>query len=194
MTNNQTTFDCIVIGGSAGAFECIRKIIEVLPDEISIPIVISQHLNKDTDYFFVEMYKKLTKNRIVLVDNMAEIKANTIYIAPANYHLLVENRELLVLSSDEKVNYSRPSIDVLFESAARVFQDRLLSILLTGANNDGANGSLTVKKYNGCTIAQNPKEAQFPEMPESAINNNSIDNILSINKIGEYLLDIMKEN
>ena len=190
MKNRKTNFACVIIGGSAGALIAISQILEHLNSKFKLPIIIVQHLNSDTDYYFIEHYKNLAQRDVVLVDNMADIKDGSIYVAPADYHLLVENKRLLVLSNDEKVRYSRPSIDVSFESASEVFTDSLLSIILTGANDDGALGSECVSKYGGYTIAQDPTEAQFDEMPKRAIETGYIDEILTINQIIEFLNNI----
>jgi len=190
MLNRFDKYECVIIGGSAGSFTTISQILEKLNNSFKLPIIIVQHIQNDTDYFFIEHYRNVCKRDVVLVDNMADIKEGGIYIAPANYHLLVENKRLLVLSSDEKVRYSRPSIDVLFESASEVFTDSLISIILTGANNDGSYGSECVRKHGGLTIAQDPKEAKFDDMPKGAIETGSIDKVLTINQIIEFLNNI----
>jgi two-component system chemotaxis response regulator CheB len=102
--------------------------------------------------------------------------------------LLVEDNETLILSSDEKVNYSRPSIDILFESAADAYREKLIGIILTGANNDGDEGMRIIKQKGGFTIAQNPLEAEFPVMPQSAIDTGTIDLILTLNEIINELI------
>jgi two-component system chemotaxis response regulator CheB len=187
-------YSCIVIGGSAGAFGVITEIIRGLPATFQIPIIIAQHLNIDTDYYFIEHYRNSTSLNVELVDDFAQLKASTIYVCPADYHLLVEDKETLVLSSDEKVNFSRPSIDVLFESAADIFENEILSIILTGANNDGAYGSSCIKDRGGTTIAQQPSEAKFSEMPQKAIETNKIDHILTIDRIIEFLKAMIVED
>lgn len=180
-------YSCVIIGGSAGAFNTISHILRNLNSSFKLPIIIVQHLNNDTDYYFIEHYRNISRRDVVLVDNMADIKESAVYVAPADYHLLVENKSLLVLSNDEKVRFSRPSIDVLFESAADVFTDSLISIILTGANSDGAFGSVYVSKHGGHTIAQDPKEASFDEMPKKAIDTGHIDKVLTVNQIIELL-------
>lgn len=187
MNNKHNKYECVIIGGSAGAFLVISQILENLKTSFTLPIIIVQHINNDTDYYFIEHYRRISHREIVLVDNMADIKDSTIFVAPADYHLLVENKKLLVLSNDEKVRYSRPSIDVLFESASEVFSDSLISIILTGANNDGSFGSECVNKQGGCTIAQDPQEAKFQEMPKQAIEKGCIDKVLKITKIIDFL-------
>jgi two-component system chemotaxis response regulator CheB len=115
------------------------------------------------------------------------IEAGRIYIAPANYHLLVERDRTLSLSIDAKVCYSRPSIDVLFETAAEVYRSGLIGIILTGANNDGTAGLRRIKKNDGLTIAQDPATAEVKRMPTSAIEENIVDRIVSLKKLSSFL-------
>ena len=117
-----------------------------------------------------------------------KILPGTLYIAPANYHLLIEKDFTFSLNIDNKVNYSRPSIDVLFETAAYAYQDKLIAVILTGANSDGTDGMKTVKRHNGLTIAQNPKEAKNKEMPMSAIKKKVVDRVLSVNEINKLII------
>lgn len=115
-------------------------------------------------------------------------QAGVVYIAPPNYHLLIEKNGEFTLSVDDKVNFSRPSIDVLFETAADTYGGELIGILLTGANQDGSRGIECVKENGGLTVAQDPKTAEIPIMPEKAIKTGKIDLILSIDEIVEFLL------
>ena len=113
------------------------------------------------------------------------------YINKAAFNLLIEDDRTFSLSADEHVRYSRPSIDVLFESAAVVFKETLIGIILTGANSDGAAGMIEIKKYGGLTIAQDPAEAQYPFMPQAAIKTNKIKYVWTLSEIRDFLLKII---
>jgi two-component system, chemotaxis family, protein-glutamate methylesterase/glutaminase len=127
---------------------------------------------------------------IVQADEKQHVLPGSVYIAPPDYHLLIESDKTFSLTSDELVKYSRPSIDVLFESAALVYRTRLLALVLTGASSDGAYGVSVVKDYGGMTIAQDPSEASFPYMPKASIETRKIDRILTLKQIEALLLQL----
>ena len=118
------------------------------------------------------------------------IDSGCVYVAPANYHMLVETDGSIALTVDERVNWSRPSIDVLFESAARVWGKSLIAVILTGANADGAKGMQAVWKAGGHTIAQDPASARIPVMPQAAIDTGAVDEVLRLEEIGPRLADL----
>jgi len=123
------------------------------------------------------------------------VESGTIYFAPANYHLLVEPDKTFSLSTEARVNYSRPSIDVLFESAADTYMDRLVGIILTGANSDGTNGAARIKELGGLIIAQDPETAEADAMPMSVVKHVQVDHILALNRIGDFINSLnQKEN
>lgn len=138
------------------------------------------------------MLQNKSKIKIKQADEKEPIKAPCVYIAPPDYHLLIERDETLSLSSDRHVRYSRPSIDVLFESAAHVYQDKLVGIILTGANSDGANGIEEINKYGGATIAQCTHDADFPFMPKASIETGKIRYIWTLPQIQNFLLKIIQ--
>jgi two-component system chemotaxis response regulator CheB len=121
------------------------------------------------------------------------MKPCTVYLAPPDYHLLIEADRSFSLSYDAPVHYSRPSIDVLFETAAHVIGTKLLAIILTGANADGSYGIRMVRKYGGATIAQDPATADYPDMPKAAIRTGSIQKIMDLDAIGDFLLALAKK-
>jgi two-component system chemotaxis response regulator CheB len=127
-------------------------------------------------------------------DEKESIKGGVIYFAPPDYHLLIEKDGTFSLTHDLPVNYSRPSIDVLFETAADVFKTRLLGIILTGANHDGAEGIRAISRYGGTTIAQDPETAEYPEMPKAAIKTGCIQHIMKLEDISRFLLNSIKHN
>jgi two-component system chemotaxis response regulator CheB len=130
---------------------------------------------------------KESKMIIKEAEDKEQIMEGHIYISPADYHMLVEYDKSLALSKDEKVNYSRPSIDVLFESAAAVYGKHLGGIILTGSNHDGAKGLSKIKENGGITIVQDPAEAEYKEMPEAAIRTGKADHIITLQGISQFL-------
>jgi two-component system chemotaxis response regulator CheB len=180
----------IVIGASAGGLFALSVILEQLPADFSVPIVVVQHRSKDHKDLLEEVLQRKCRISIKQADEKEKIEKGFVYIAPPDYHLLVEADNTFSLSSDEPVHFSRPSIDVLFETAAMAFKDTLIGIILTGANHDGAAGIEAVKAYGGLTIAQHPGEAQFPFMPEASIETKAVQHIWSLIEIKEFLLKI----
>lgn len=190
MQSITINYEAVVIGASAGGLHAIQTVLEMLPETFKPPICIVQHLHKSQDSSLATFYNSHTALAVQEAYDKCMLSASTVYLAPANYHLQVERNRSLSLSLDQKVNFSRPSIDVLFESAAYVYGPQLIGILLTGANHDGALGLQTIKAYNGLTVVQNSETAAFQEMPRSAIKKASIDHILELEQIGSFLTDV----
>lgn len=186
-------FRAVVIGTSAGGLGALRRLIEALDDSFRLPIFIVQHLSPQSDSFLPLYLGQFTKLTVKEADPHEPIQPGHIYTAPPNYHMLIEKNGLILLSVDEKVNFARPSIDVLFESAAWAFQESLIGILLTGANNDGARGMCIIQSFGGITIAQLPEEAEVAVMPSSAINLGCASMILNISEIAKYLNNITRK-
>jgi two-component system chemotaxis response regulator CheB len=134
------------------------------------------------------------KIKIKQADEKEKIEGGLVYIAPAGYHLLIEKDRSFSLSCDAPVNFSRPSIDVLFETAAEVYKDKLIGFILTGANKDGAAGIQAIKRRGGVTVAQNPGSASFPVMPRAAIDTGSVEYIFELQEIKNFLLEIGKND
>lgn len=188
--NIEKKYQAIVIGASAGGLYALSSLLKQLPADYPIPVVVVQHRSKDQRDLLEDVLQSKCKIKIKQADEKEKIKGGTVYIAPPDYHLLVENDMTFSLSYDELVLYSRPSINVLFESAAIIYQDKLVGIILTGANNDGASGISMIKKYGGLTIAQAPAEAQFPSMPTASIETKNVTYILTLLEIRNFLLNI----
>ncbi|PLX10701.1 MAG: chemotaxis protein CheB [Marinilabiliales bacterium] len=186
-------YKAIVIGASAGGLYAIRDLLKPLPAEFNIPIIIVQHLSPHSDNYMIEFLNKTTNLKVKEVDEKEKIKSGQVYIAPPNYHVLIEDNETFSLSADEKVNYSRPSIDVLFYSAADVYKKNLIGIVLTGANDDGARGLFEIRKSGGLGIVQTPATAEASQMPNAAILEANPDHILNISDISKLLKQIIKE-
>ncbi|HEU4718456.1 MAG TPA: chemotaxis protein CheB, partial [Bacteroidia bacterium] len=149
----SSLYDMVVIGASAGGLYALSFLFEALPEDYPVPIAVVQHRSKDQK----ELLEDVLRHKCLIAVQQAEekesIRPGVVYIAPPDYHLLIESDRTFSLTSDELVNYSRPSIDVLFESASAVFGARLAGIILTGANADGAAGISALSKRGGMTIA-----------------------------------------
>jgi two-component system, chemotaxis family, protein-glutamate methylesterase/glutaminase len=159
----------IVIGASAGALEALSAILPGLPADFDRPILIVVHVPPDKKSVLVDLFRQKCLMRVCEAEDKQPIVKGNIYFAPPDYHLLVERDGTLSLSSDEPVRYSRPSIDVLFESAADAYGSGLIGVILTGANEDGAKGLGAVVDAGGAAIVQRPDEAFAPAMPQAAL-------------------------
>lgn len=196
LKNNElysNEYEAIVIGASAGGFNAFIKLLPSIPLDFPIPVIIVQHIHPNQDDFFVNFINQKCQLTVKEINDKEQILPGFIFVAPPNYHVLVEDDKIFSLSIDEKINCSRPSIDLLFESAAEVFRSKLIGIILTGANSDGALGMKKIKEYNGITIVQNPEEAESNLMPISSIDMCSIDHILELEKIPQMLVSLTKE-
>ena len=190
MNPEQRKYEAVVIGTSAGGLYSLIELMDELPRDYKIPIVVVQHRSKDQNDLLEDVLQHKCKIRVSQAEEKEIMQAGTIYIAPPDYHLLIEADRGFSLTSDALVKYSRPSIDVLFESAAYVFREKLIGIILTGASNDGAEGISMIRRFGGLTIAQDPSEAAFPYMPKSSIETRNIDKVLSLQEIRELLLKL----
>lgn len=192
----RATKDCeaVVMGVSAGGLYALSVILERLPADYPVPIIIVQHRSRDERTLLEEVLQVKCKIRIKQADEKEQIKNKIVYFAPPDYHLLIERDKTFSLSCEPPVNYSRPSIDVLFETACSVYKETLVAIILTGANSDGAVGIQKIKKSGGVTIAQKPATAAFPFMPQAAIDRNGIQYILELNEITDFLLQLRQKN
>lgn len=180
----------ILIGGSAGSFDLLSSILKGLDKNIDVPIIIILHRLKSTNTL-LEDYLQMQSNYIVKeAEDKELVKKGYIYTAPSDYHLLLEENLYFSLDASEEVNYSRPSIDVSFESFSCVLKENCFGVLLSGANQDGAKGLKKIAQNNGQTIVQDPIEAEYKTMPKAAIamykdhNISTIDNIIT--KINKY--------
>lgn len=183
----------IVMGGSAGDFTALVAILSALPLTFAPPILIVQHLHSSDNGLFAEQLARLTALPVMEPCDKAPIEPGRVYVAPANYHLLVDDAMTISLSIDAPVNWSRPSIDVLFESAARIWGNTLVAVLLSGANNDGTAGMRAVKAAGGRTIAQAPDSAEIPIMPRWAIEAGVVDEVLAPAHIAARLIELTSE-
>ena len=177
----------IVLGASAGGVQALLSLLPSLPENFPLPLIIVQHILPTEEGGLAGIFQDKCSVIVKEAEDREQIRAGTVYLAPSNYHLLIERTGSFALSVDEKVSYSRPSIDVLFESGARAYHSQLLALLLTGANDDGALGIQIIKKYGGSTIAQDPATAAFAAMPQAAIDTGAVDKVLSLQEINFFL-------
>jgi two-component system, chemotaxis family, protein-glutamate methylesterase/glutaminase len=181
--------ELIVIGCSLGGMQALKTILQDIPADFSIPIAVAQHRHKASNEGLPSFLRRASQLCVVDVEDKLWIEPNCIYLAPADYHLLVE-KGVFHLSVDGAVAHSRPSIDVLFESAADAYRDRLVGVVLTGANSDGARGAKRIKTAGGFIVVQDPKTAEAPAMPQAAIDAARVDRILPLEKIGPFLVEL----
>ena len=177
----------VVIGGSAGGLSALCEILSHIPQFFPYPIIVVLHLDPRGGSQLPQLLEAHCRLMVKEAEDTEEIHPGWVYIAPSDYHLLVERDYTLSLSVDEPVNYSRPSIDVLFQSAAETYGPSLLGIVLTGASQDGSQGLLSIKEFGGIAIVQDPSGAQAPLMPSAAIQVAEIDYILKLADIGPFL-------
>lgn len=188
-------YRAIVIGGSAGSFDAINKIFKRVNNKITIPIIVVFHLSDVYDSELPNILEKMINNNVSLkeAEDKEKIIDDVIYIAPSLYHLQIESNFRFSLLDCEKINYSRPSIDVLFETAAEAYDGNLVGVLLTGANSDGARGMKRIEDLGGKVIVQNPETAYSKIMPESAIKVLKNPTILNLREIGACIDRLIKD-
>jgi len=180
-------YEAIVLGVSAGGFHALSAIVPEFPESYSLPVIVVQHMGEANDEFLA---RYLNSHSAVLVKEAGDkeaIQSGTVYLAPSGYHLLIEEDRSFSLSVDPRVNYARPSIDVLFNSAADVYQGSLIGVILTGANSDGSQGLRNIKERGGLAIAQDPASAEVEFMPREAISAAQVDHVLKLDEIGPFL-------
>ena len=183
------SYELIAIGASWGGLRAVGDILNALPDDFHPTVVVAQHRRSDPADL-AGLLATRTRLRVSDVDDKDRIVPGRVYLAPPGYHLLIE-RGHFSLSTDPPVNYARPSIDVLFESAADVYRERVIGVVLTGANADGAVGLAQIKRLGGVAIVQDPRTAERGEMPSAAISATSADAILPLEEIGPFLYGLV---
>ncbi len=188
----KPTSKAIVIGVSAGGFKALHLLLPLFGKDIGIPIMVVQHRGTDDDAWLAASLNKKCSLKVKEAMDKEPVVPGTIYLAPSGYHLLVEKDFSLALSVDEPVCYSRPSIDVLFESAAEAYGLDLIGIVLTGANSDGSDGIIAIKAKGGYTIAQDPATAEVDYMPRAAIKTNAVDTVLALEKIPPFVEKLLE--
>jgi two-component system chemotaxis response regulator CheB len=185
------TFELIVIGCSLGGMHALEKILAELPEDFPIPIAVVQHRYKTSAEGLPSYLRRHARLDVVDAEDKQWIRPGRVYMAPADYHLLVERGEFS-LSVDGVVSYARPSVDVLFDSAADAYGSAVIGIVLTGMNADGAHGVRQIKRRGGFVIVQDPATAEAPQMPEAAVAAAQVDKVLPIERIGPYLVELCR--
>jgi two-component system chemotaxis response regulator CheB len=183
-------YEAIVIGVSSGGMNAMKVIFSHLPKNFKTPVIIVQHIGKQSNNQWIELMNITSNIFIKEADEKEKITRGIAYIAPPDYHLLIEKTKTFSLSVDERVNFARPSIDVLFESAAEAYKSRLIGVILTGASSDGTRGLKRIKECGGVTIVQDPATAESEYMPSSAIEAMQVDYILPLEGIINLLIKI----
>jgi two-component system chemotaxis response regulator CheB len=179
--------DAVVIGASAGGIEALTVLLPALARGLRPPVFVVLHLPRDRPSILADIFAKKCAVPVREAEDKEMVTSGTVYFAPNDYHLLVDPGPQLALSADDPVHHSRPSVDVLFESAADVYKDRLLGIILTGANEDGATGLAAVLDAGGVTIVQRPDTALAPLMALSALKLRPTHWVLTLDEIAGML-------
>lgn len=182
----------VIIGGSAGSLNALLQILPDLPVLKTFALVIVLHRRGTDDLTLEDLIKLKAETPVKLIEDKVKIESGFIYVAPSNYHLLFEKNDVFALDTSEKVNYSRPSIDVSFESAAEVYGTNLIGILLSGSNTDGTAGLKAIQKAGGIIVVQDPKSAEMPYMPSNAILNTTPDYVLTTEDLLKFIISIDK--
>lgn len=178
----------VAIGVSTGGVQALKTLLGQLPADFPLPILIVQHISPDAGDGMAKLLDGLCGIRVKEADEQERIAPGTVYLAPPNYHLLVEKDGILALSADPPVSYARPSVDVLFESAAQIFGPGLIGVVLTGANYDGSRGVQAIKEHGGMVIVQDPADAVARQMPESALAATAVDHVVPLGAMAALLL------
>ncbi|MPZ91752.1 MAG: chemotaxis protein CheB [Actinobacteria bacterium] len=184
-------FELVVVGASWGGLQALRWLLEGLTDDFPTPLVVAQHRSSDSSDVMVRVLQSHSPLAITEASDKDAIEPGHVYIAPPDYHLLVEPGSL-ALSTEGFVHHSRPSIDVAFESAADAYADRLVGVILTGANTDGSAGLKRIRDEGGVTVVQDPATAARPEMPSAAMAAVKGAKVLPLRKIAPFLVEICR--
>jgi two-component system chemotaxis response regulator CheB len=182
-----SAYDAVVVGASAGGVEALTTLLPALPARCLASVFVVLHLPRERPSLLVEIFESRCALPVREAQDKEPVAPGTVYFAPPDYHLLLDAGPQLALSADELVNFSRPSVDVLFESAADVYGERLLGIVLTGASADGAAGLAAVKRAGGGAVVQRPDTARSPVMVEAALQRTPSATVLALDEIADRL-------
>lgn len=182
----------LVIGGSAGSLDVLLEIFPDLRKEINFPIILVTHRKSGNDSLLADLLQSRTGLKVMEAEEKEPVLPGNVYITPADYHLLIEDDKTISLDYSEKINYSRPSIDVTFQSAAEVFKNELVCLLLSGSNADGVKGLKTVNNLGGFVVIQNPNTAIMPYMPQQAVNDVKPHTILDSSEMAEFINNLIR--
>jgi two-component system chemotaxis response regulator CheB len=182
-------YSIVAMGTSWGGLSAMSKLLGSLPEEFSIPIVLVQHRSKDSDRLLVQLLQDATDLKVCEIEDKDVLRAGTVHVAPADYHVLVESG-YISLTLEEPVRFSRPSIDVMFTSAADAYGPATIGVILTGANEDGARGLADIAKHGGCALIQDPKTAEIKMMPEAALKATPTAEVFSLDDLARRLIEL----
>jgi len=182
-------YDLVVIGASLGGLDAVSKVLAALPKQFPLPVVIAQHRAAvpAADGDLSVIWQRHTSLSVGEAEDKSAIEPGHVYVAPADYHLMVEARGLLALSTEGPVLWARPSIDVLFESAAEVYGARLIGVILTGASADGSQGMRAIRDRGGCALVQEPSAAECDVMPRAALAATPVNHVLALTEMGRVI-------
>jgi two-component system chemotaxis response regulator CheB len=187
MMQDNTSDRLLVIGGSAGSLQVIMSLLKAIRSGFPLPVLIVLHRNTSFESILEELFATRTDSPIKEVEEKERALPGTIYLCPADYHVLLEKDRTFSLDYSERVNYSRPSIDVAFKSAADSFGQGLIALLLSGGNGDGAEGLQYVQERGGMTAVQDPQTAEVPFMPQQAISRMKVDFIIPAKDLPDFV-------
>lgn len=188
---NPVTAKAVVVGSSAGGVTALQRLLRALPADFPVPILVVQHIAPGSASALASVLGHVCALSVKEAQECEAVQAGMVYLAPPNYHLLVEMDATLSLSTDAPVCFSRPSIDVLFESAAHAFGPGLIGVVLTGANHDGSQGMKQVKAKGGVAIVQDPVDAETPRMPQAVLETVAVDHVLPLDRIAGLLQQLV---
>jgi two-component system, chemotaxis family, protein-glutamate methylesterase/glutaminase len=182
----------VVVGTSWGGLAALTKLLGDLPADFGIPVVVVQHRSKDSERLLVQLLQDATELNVCEIEDKDPLRPGTVHVAPANYHVLIEDG-YASLTIEEPVRFSRPSIDVMFSSAADTYGAAAIGVVLTGANEDGARGLAHIVKRGGLALVQDPKTAEIPIMPQAAIREVPTGEVLQLETLGPRLVALSRE-
>ncbi|WP_460515929.1 chemotaxis protein CheB [Flindersiella endophytica] len=192
--NPGNGYDIVAIASSAGGIAALRRVLDGLPAEFPVPIVLVQHLDPRHETVLAQVLSRRARLRVKLAESGEQARAGTIYIAPPDRHLLVEPGGRLALTTSELVHFVRPAADLLFESVAGAYGARAIACVLTGTGSDGAMGVSAVKSRGGTVIVEDPATAEFGGMPDAAVSNGSADFVLPLEEVSTVIRGLVEKS
>ncbi len=186
------SYSAVAIGTSWGGLAALTKLLGALPSDFGIPIVVVQHRGKDSEQLLVQLLQDATDLAVSEIEDKDPLNPGTVHVAPANYHVLIDDG-YLSLTIEEPVRFSRPSIDVMFNSLADTYQSAAIGVVLTGANEDGARGLARIVQRGGRALVQDPKTAEIPIMPAAAIRAVPTAEVLSLDALAPRLIELSRD-
>jgi two-component system chemotaxis response regulator CheB len=187
------SYELVVIGASWGGFRAVKEVLDGLGDAPPAPIVVAQHRRPGAGERLTQLLQRSTELTVREAEDKDRLTPGVVYLAPPDYHTLIESDGTLALSTEGHVRHARPAIDVLFRSAAEAYRERCVGVVLTGANDDGAEGLARIKELGGVAVVQDPRTAERREMPAAAIEATNADIVLPLEEIGLFLRGLLLE-